>query len=96
VKIVPEPAPVNWTVIAKVPLPPPPPPPPAPPLPEAQVTLAVIEPAMIAPEDERPPALLFVLTVAVMSELPQSTPPGESAPADVTAATAGVFELQTT
>jgi hypothetical protein len=51
---------------------------------------------MIAPDEERPPALLLVLTVAVISELPQSTPPGERAPVDVTTATAGVFELHRT
>jgi len=65
-------------------------------VPEAQVTLAVIEPVMSAPEEERPPALWFVFTVAVTSELPQSTPPGERAPVDVTTATAGVFEVQVT
>jgi hypothetical protein len=65
-------------------------------VPDAQVTFAVIEPVTIAPEDERPPSLLFVLTVAEMSELPQSTPPGESAPVEVTTATAGVFEAQMT
>jgi hypothetical protein len=65
-------------------------------VPEGQVTLAVIEPAMIAPEDERPPELWFVLTVAVTSEFPQSTPPGERAPVEVTTATVGVFELQMT
>jgi len=51
---------------------------------------------MMAPDEERPPSLLLVLTVAVTSEFPQSTPPGESAPVDVTTATVGVFELQRT
>lgn len=97
-RIVPKPVPENWTVTIKLPLPPLPPlpPPPAPPVPEAQVTFAVIEPLMIAPEEERPPALLLVLTVAVTKELPQSTPPGERPPVDVTTATAGVLEFQRT
>jgi len=96
VLIVPDPAPVNWTVIANMLPLPPPHPPPAPPIPEAQVTLAVIEPVIMAPDDERPPSLLLVLTVAVTIEFPQSTPPGERAPVDVTTTTVGVFELQRT
>jgi len=63
---VPEPLPVNVKVNAGFPAPPP----------EAvkQVTFPVIYPVTIAPDDEMPPELVFVFTVAETSVAPQASP----------------------
>jgi hypothetical protein len=63
---VPEPLPVNVNVNAGFPAP----------LPEPvkQVTFPVIYPVTIAPEDEMPPVLVFVFTVAETSVAPQASP----------------------
>ena len=63
---VPEPLPVNVNVNAGFPAP----------LPEPvkQVTFPVINPVTIAPEDEMPPVLVFVFTVADTSVAPQASP----------------------
>ena len=56
------------------------PPPPAP----AQVTLPVMNPVTTAPEEEMPPELVFVVTVAEMSVAPHVAPVTVTRPAEST------------
>ena len=55
-----------------------------PPGPVKQTTLPVIEAVMMAPEDDRPPELLPVFTVAETRELPQAMPVAVSTPEEST------------
>jgi hypothetical protein len=84
---VPEPVPANVTASCG----------PAPvPVPVKQVTFAVILPVTRAPEDEIPPILLFVLTVAEMRVPPQESPVAVIKPVAFTVTICGVFEFQVT
>lgn len=73
---VPEPRPVKVNVNAGFP----------PPLPEPvkQVTFPVIYPVTIAPEDDMPPELLFVFTVAEINVAPQAWPVTVKSPEEST------------
>jgi hypothetical protein len=86
---VPIPAPKNVTLKSGLPLPPP--------VPVKQTTFAVINPVTTAPDDDIPPALLPVVTVAEISVPPQDSPVAVSMP--VVASTVniwGVFDDQVT
>jgi hypothetical protein len=69
---VPNPAPLNVTVRAGFV---------APPFPEKQITFPVIDPVTTAPDEEIPPALLFVFKVAFTRVLPQVAPVAVKRPA---------------
>jgi hypothetical protein len=81
----PEPFPVKVTVRAGAPAPPP-----------LHTTLAVMEPVTIAPDDEIPPELLFVFTVAEMIVPPHAAPVTVITPEESTVIICGVFELHVT
>ncbi|HXJ88628.1 MAG TPA: hypothetical protein VMS18_17540 [Candidatus Binatia bacterium] len=85
---VPDPLPVNVNVNAGLP----------PPLPEPvkQVTFPVIYPVMIAPDDEIPPVLEFVVTVAETNVAPQAPPVTVRSPDESTVIIWGVLELHVT
>ena len=85
---VPEPLPVNVKVNAGFPAP----------LPEPvkQVTFPVIYPVTMAPEDEMPPVLLFVFTVAETSVAPQARPVTVKRPEASTVIIWGVLEFHVT
>jgi hypothetical protein len=59
-------------------------------------TFAVMDPVTIAPEDEIPPELLFVFTVAVMIVPPHASPVTVITPAEFTVIICGVFEVHVT
>jgi hypothetical protein len=90
VVMLPEPAPAKVTVRTGVPEPEPPP------LLPKQTTFAVMLPVTIAPDEDLPPALLFVVTVAVMREFPQAKPVAVIRPAELTVTTCGLLEAQVT
>lgn len=85
---VPEPMPLKVNVNAGLP----------PPLPEPvkQVTFPVIYPVTIAPEDEIPPLLVFVFTVAETSVAPQDWPVTVKSPEASTVIIWGVLEFHVT
>lgn len=83
------PVPETATVRVGFPLPPPP-------VPVKQTTLAVILPVTIAPEELRPAALLFVLTVAEMTLPPHTNPVAVSSPVGVIVNICGSSEPQAT
>jgi hypothetical protein len=65
--------------------------------PEAKhTTFAVMLAVTIAPEDDRPPLLLFVFTVAETRVFPQASPVAVISPVELTLTTCGVFEVQMT
>jgi hypothetical protein len=66
-----------------------------PPVPVKQTTFAVILPGTIAPDEDMPPALLLVVTVAVIREPPQKLPVAVIRPVELTVTICGVFEAQT-
>lgn len=70
-------------------------PPPPPELPK-QVTFPVMNPVTAAPEEEMPPALVFVVTVADMSEAPHDAPVTVTTPAESTVIICGVFDVHVT
>jgi hypothetical protein len=49
-----------------------------------QTTFAVIDPVTMAPDEDSPPALLFVVTVAETREAPHAKPVAVSSPLEVT------------
>jgi len=53
-------------------------------------------PVTIAPDDEIPPTLLLVFTVAEIIVPPQAKPVGVIKPVELTVTICGVFELQVT
>jgi hypothetical protein len=61
-----------------------------------QTTVAVIVPITAAPDEEMFPLLVFVVTVAVISELPHAWPVAAITPAELTVTICGVLEAQTT
>jgi hypothetical protein len=65
-------------------------------VPVEQTTFAVMLPVTIAPEEDRPPALLFVFTVAETIAFPQARPVAVSTPVEFTVTICGVFEVQIT
>ncbi|HXY02847.1 MAG TPA: hypothetical protein VEI49_04675 [Terriglobales bacterium] len=65
-------------------------------LPVKQVTFAVIVPVTIAPEEEIPPVLLFVFTVAEIKVFPQAWPVAVINPVELTVTICGVFEVHVT
>ena len=71
-------------------------PPPPPPVPVKQTTFAVIVPVTIAPDEDRPPTLLFVVTVAETSEPPQKKPVAVNRPVELTVNICVSFEAQVT
>ncbi len=64
--------------------------------PEGQTTIAVINPVTIAPDECRPPALVFVVTVAETRAPPQAKPVAARSPVELTVTISGVFEAQVT
>jgi hypothetical protein len=66
------------------------------PEPVKHVTFAVMEPVTIAPDEDRPPLLLFVVFVAETRVFPQKSPVAVIRPVEVTVTICGVFEVQTT
>jgi len=81
---VPNPAPLKVTVRV------------ADPLPAKQITLPVIEPVTIVPEEEIPPALVFVCRVADTSVLPHASPVAVSRPVEFTVIIWVVLETHVT
>jgi hypothetical protein len=63
--------------------------------PVKQTTFAVIVPTTSAPDEEMPPALLLVATVAVIRVFPQASPVAMIRPVELTVTICGVFEAQT-
>jgi hypothetical protein len=55
-----------------------------PPEPVKQTTFAVMTPVTMAPDDDRPASLLFVVTVAETREPPQDNPVAVSNPVELT------------
>ena len=86
---VPAPLPENVRVSALVLLPPPP-------LPVKHATLPVMNPVTTAPEEEIPPALVFVVAVADTSVPPHENPVTVTRPEESTVIIWGVFEAQVT
>jgi len=84
---VPEPAPAKSTVRIG---------PPPPPVPVKQTTFAVIVPVTIAPDEDNPPTLLFVVTVAETREPPQAKPVAVNRPVELTVNICVSFEAQVT
>lgn len=80
--------PVKITLNGGFPLPPPDP--------VKQTTFPVMYPVTTAPEDESPPALLFVVNVADTSVVPQLPPVAVSSPLELTVIIPVSFELQVT
>jgi len=74
----------------------PPPPPPPPPVPVKQVTFPVMNPVTRAPEEEIPPALMFVVTVADTSVAPHASPVTVITPEELTVIICGVFDVHVT
>jgi hypothetical protein len=70
--------------------------PPPPPVPVKQTTFACIDPVTIAPDEVRPPSLLFVCTVAEMIVPPQEIPVALIRPVEFTTTMSGVFEPHVT
>ena len=58
-----------------------------------QATFPVIDPVTIAPDDEIPPALELVFTVAETSVAPQARPVTVRSPEESTVIICGVFEF---
>ena len=85
----PEPLPPKATVRTGEPAPPPP-------VPVKQTTFAVINPVTIAPDEDSPPALLPVVTVAEIRVPPHDSPVAVSNPAELTVNIWGVFDDQVT
>ena len=86
---VPEPLPENANVNAGLP--------PPPPLELVkQTTFPVIYPVTMAPEDEIPPSLEFLFTVAEISVAPQASPVTVRSPDESTVIICGVLEFQIT
>lgn len=81
---VPNPAPAKVTVRV------------ADPLPEKQITFPVIDPVTTAPEDESPPALVFVCRVADTSVVPHVNPVAVSRPVEFTVIIWVVLEAHAT
>lgn len=50
----------------------------------------------MAPEEEMPPGLVFVVAVAVIDAVPQDNPVTVRSPEEFTVIICGVFELQVT
>jgi len=65
-------------------------------LPVKQTTFAVIVPVTTAPDEDMPPALLFVVTVAEIMEPPQALPVTVIRPVASTVTICGVFEVHVT
>jgi hypothetical protein len=63
--------------------------------PVKQTTFAVIVPTTSAPDEDKPPALLLVVTVAVIRVFPQELPVAVIRPVELTVTICGVFEAQT-
>jgi hypothetical protein len=82
---VPEPLPAKLTVRTG-----------APPVLVKQTTFAVIDPVTMAPDEDSPPALLFVVTVAETREPPQAKPVAVSSPVELTENICVSFEAQVT
>jgi hypothetical protein len=61
-----------------------------------QTTFAVIDPVTMAPDEDSPPALLFVVTVAETREPPQAKPVAVSSPVELTENICVSFEAQVT
>lgn len=61
-----------------------------------QVTLAVIFPVTTAPFEANPPSVLFLVTVAEMSVLPQACPVAVIRPVELTVTICGVFDTHVT
>jgi len=83
---VPEPLPRNVKVRAGLPEPPPDE--------VKQTTFAVIYPVTTAPDEDKPPELLFVVTVAEISVPPHDSPVAVSNPVELTVNIWGVFDDQ--
>ena len=66
------------------------------PWPVKQMTLAVILPVTIAPEEDRSPILLFVVMVAETRAFPHARPVAVNRPVELTVTISGVFEVQVT
>ena len=81
---VPEPLPENVAVNAGEPAPPP--------LAVKQVTFAVMKPVTSAPDEDIPPELLFVVTVAEMSVPPHASPVTVITPEESTVTICGVLD----
>jgi hypothetical protein len=64
--------------------------------PVEQTTLAVMLLVTMAPDDDSPPLLLFVFTVAEMRVFPQAAPVAVIRPVEFTVTICGVFEVQIT
>jgi len=69
---------------------------PPPPLPVKHTTFAVIFAVTIAPDEDNPPALLLVVTVAEISEPPQAKPVAVSKPVELTVTICVSFEAHVT
>jgi hypothetical protein len=67
-----------------------------PPLAVKQTTFAVMKPVTSAPDDEIPPELLLVVTVAEISVAPHVAPVTVITPAEFTVTICGVFEVHVT
>ena len=61
-----------------------------------QTTFAVMNPVTTAPDEESPPVLVFVVSVAETSVPPHDSPVAVSKPVASTVNICGVFELQVT
>jgi fermentation-respiration switch protein FrsA (DUF1100 family) len=61
-----------------------------------QTTFAVMKPVTSAPDDDIPPELLFVFTVAEISAAPHAAPVTVITPAEFTVTICGVFEVHVT
>ena len=61
-----------------------------------QATFPVIDPVTMAPDDEIPPALELVFTVAETSVAPQARPVTVRSPEESTVIICGVFEFHVT
>lgn len=61
-----------------------------------QTTFAVMKPVTIAPDESRPPALWFVVTVAETRAFPHARPVATKRPVGVTVTKSVVFEFHAT
>jgi hypothetical protein len=66
------------------------------PVPLKHTTLAVMEPVTTAPDELKPPSLVFVVAVAETSVAPHKSPVAVSRPAEVTVNIWTVFDSQVT
>jgi hypothetical protein len=85
---VPAPSPPKVKVRAK--------PPPPPPVPVKQITFAVMYPVTTAPDEFKPPSLVFVFAVAETRVPPQASPVAVSMPVELTVNIWTVFDSQVT